>query len=207
MTGTKQTGDDVDEALDARLAALTDPGEDPAFRAQVLARIEGAATPVAHGGRARPALVTVSVAAVLVAVAFLAWRASAPSAPHDARVVVEGQSQMVPPTSPANPIAVAAADRDEGTRVETAATTRLDARRARAARAGAPSVTSLVTSAADVAGDEALPYGMERVRLEPVSIQPFALRAVREDPMMAALAPPEPVRVDPIDIAEIAPRR
>ena len=196
------TGTD-DSALDALLSTLTEPGEDPAFRARVLSRLEGSPGEARASLPLRWAVAGALLAAALVVATIYPWRPAGP-AEADATVVAEATADpnvaFPAPAAPAysNGVPVAGARPGSGSPVESATVRRSPATsRARVQPAGRGAR----------ALDDVLPYGLERGPLGPPCVPPVAPPEVREDPMMAALAPPEPVRVDPIDIAEIAPRR
>jgi hypothetical protein len=203
MTETTQTGNVSDEALDALLAGLTDPGEGRGFRARVMARLGGGAPQVPPATVPwRGLAASLGVAAVVFG-AFLAWRASDPSPRHDASTAPDaGPVASSPPAVDLPGASVAGRDVATG----ATATTRPDSGPARVPRAGDATVPSQVTTAANFAEDEPLPYGMERIRVATVSIPPVTVSELGEDPSLAALARPDPVLIDPIDIDPIAPR-
>lgn len=204
--GRHRTGGQDERALDALLAALTEPGEDPAFRARVLSRLDAS---VDDARRSRPwrwAASGVLVAAALVAVTFSVWRPDRPAGHDAARSETEAPAaspaggSLFPANSSGGPWSGTSAPSAGELPAQQLA---MAGRRTRAAAREPQAIEARDT----LGDDQPLPYGMERIRLEPVTIQPFALREVREDPRLAALAAPEPVRVDPIDVEEIAPRR
>jgi hypothetical protein len=196
-----------DSALDALLSTLTEPGEDPAFRARVLSRLDGSVDDARTSPPWRWAAAGVLVAAALVVAMFYGWRPQRPVGDDAERAAVESApaassagGAMVRTDSSATP----GRDASTGLAAEAPAEPWTTSDRRSRAAVREPQVVAAREALAD---DQPLPYGIERIRLEPVSIQPFALREVREDPAMAALIPPDPVRVDPIDIDEITPRR
>jgi hypothetical protein len=195
-----------DDRLDAALAALTDPGEDAGFRTRVLSRLD------APGDGAQPSLpgrwaaAGVLLAAALVVATFYPWRPHRPVGRDVERAAEEALA-----ASPAgDSIVTAAPAAGPGNGTSAPSATEQPAPQVASAHrrtSGAVREARMVAARESLADDQPLPYGMERIRVDPVAIPSFTLREVREDPMMAALTPPEPVRVDPIDIAEIAPRR
>lgn len=205
MTGTRHDVGTRDDALDARLSALTDPGEDPAFRARLLARLERTADGAGRPARAWRGLATAALLAAVVAGGVLAWRVLLPAGPDDtgATATAPGARAAATAGAPAvgrpphtNAVAQAAGDSPSAAPANPLAPSARPARQGQNVR-----VRDVLTD------EDPLPYGMERVRVAGIAIAPVTLPQVREDPTLGALTPPDPIRVDQIDIDPIAPRR
>ena len=87
------TGTD-DSALDALLSTLTEPGEDPAFRARVLSRLEGSPGEARASLPLRWAVAGALLAAALEVATLYPWRPAGP-AEADATVVAEATAEAI----------------------------------------------------------------------------------------------------------------
>jgi hypothetical protein len=192
----------VDQRLDAVLAEMTRVGGDPAFRARVLQRIEtetsrptGWRQPLplgpAYGG-----LAAVATLLVVLAAGWLAWQGlGAPWHPERQEAAAVGSPGTAPTVEPAASARQSVAQASAGP--AAAAMTPADAFPVQ--RAPRPGRQPRQSSAAS---DDLLPRP-PAVSVETVSIEPLALPRVGDAEDFAPIESPEPVRIQPLQIAPV----
>lgn len=191
-----------DDHLDAVLARLTEPGEDAGLRARVIARLEEPRAARSWHQGYWPAVATLAVT-VGVAAAFW-WPARL--GPIDAGGLQTASARPAtadPFGGRENGADAAEADPANGADPSPSTSARPDSR----SRSGARSRMEPPSIVATSPDEGPLPFGMERVRVEPVTTDPVRLEQLRDDPALAAMTAPVPVSVEPIDIAPVGPRR
>jgi hypothetical protein len=192
----------VDQRLDAVLADMTRVGSDPAFRARVLQRIEAETSHRAGWRRPQPlgpaygGLAAVVVSLVVLTAGWLAWRGLlAPWHPERQEATAVGSPGTAPTVEPeaSAPQSVAQAS----ARLAAAAMTR--AGTSPVPRATGPGRQPRQSPAAS---HDLLPRP-PAVSVETVSIEPLALPRVGDAEDFAPIESPEPVRIQPLQIAPV----
>jgi hypothetical protein len=185
------TNDEIDARIDGALKSLTEPREDPAFRARVLSRLE-----TMRSSRRAPWLPWVLGAATLSAVAVAVWSGGRPGG-RDVAVrdparepVVEVRGSAAASEAPG-----AAVSRSEPRAEPEFRPTRIARHRAR------PDVVP-----ARFEGQQE-PEGVAPLQVPPLSVDALTIDALADREDFAPLLAPERLEIRPIAVEPIEPQR